>query len=217
MMAPSGVQVMCGLVLLFSGKPVVSAPFNRGAATVSLTANGPCGGAMLIVCCQVYPSSGLAASQVVFMGPGGSLLSGGESRGTAPDLPEHLPCTYAMCLLPMILSELANMAHIDLAERRSPHESYLGCISWSISKPLTECEVFDRDADTFTPVTKEQLKTVVLTAQPCSTCGCCSGIQVQLPQHRSPLTDDLYETVTFAGATVTAGQLLRGIHHFYNV
>ena len=48
MMAPSGVQVMCGLVLLFSGKPVVSAPFNRGAATVSLTANGPCGGAMLI-------------------------------------------------------------------------------------------------------------------------------------------------------------------------
>ena len=104
------------------------------------------------------------------------------------------------------------MAHIDLAERRSPHESYLGCISWSISKPLTECEVFDRDADTFTPVTKEQL-----TAQPCSTCGCCSGIQVQLPQHRSPLTDDLYETVTFAGATVSAGQLLKRVHHFYNV
>jgi hypothetical protein len=117
----------------------------------------------------------------------------------------------------MILSELTNMSHINLAERSSPHESYLGCISWSISKPLTECEVFDRDADTFTPVTKEQLKTVVLTAEPCSTCTCCSGIKVQLPVHRSLFTDDLFETVTFAGPTVTAGQLLRRIHHFHNV
>jgi hypothetical protein len=27
----------------------------------------------------------------------------------------------------------------------------------------------------------------------------------------------LFETITFAGPTVTAGQLLRRIHHFYNV
>ena len=112
------------------------------------------------------------------------------------------------------------MAHIDLAARSSPYANYLECISWIISEPMKWCEVHDRTADInreWHPLTKKQLKTVVLTAEPCSTCGCCSAIHVRLPVHRHPVTDDSFETITFAGPTVTAGQLLRRIHHFYNV
>ena len=126
-----------------------------------------------------------------------------------------------MYLLPMPCIRITNMAHIDLAAHSSPHAQYLECISWRIHKPLTYCEVYDRTADIddpeVFPLTKKQLRTVVLTADPCSTCGCCSAIHVRLPVHRHPVTDDLFETITFAGPTVTAGQLLRRIYHFYNV
>ena len=123
-----------------------------------------------------------------------------------------------MCLLPKLVSEFTNMAHhIDLAARSSPCADYLECISWRIHKPLTDCEVYDWRADERHPLTKQHLKTVVLQAEPCSTCGCRISINVRLPVHRHPLTDDLFETITFAGPTVTAGQLLRRIHHFYNV
>ena len=132
-------------------------------------------------------------------------------------LATHL-CMY---LLPKLVAEFTNMAHIDLAARRSPYANYLECVSWRISKPLDQCQVYDSTADIdgpdVFPLTKKQLRTVVLTADPCSTCGCCSAIHVRLPVHRHPVTDDLFETITFAGPTVTAGQLLRRIHHFYNV
>jgi hypothetical protein len=109
----------------------------------------------------------------------------------------------AMYLLPMLVSEYTNMAHIDLAARSNPCACYLECISWRIHKPLTDCEVYDclQTADERHPLTKQQLRTVVLQAEPCSTCGCRSAIPVRLPVHRHPLTDDLFETITFAGPT----------------
>ena len=56
-----------------------------------------------------------------------------------------------------------------------------------IHKPFTDCQVHDWRADERHPLTKQQLKTVVLQAEPCSSCGCRSSINVRLPMFFSEL------------------------------
>jgi hypothetical protein len=109
------------------------------------------------------------------------------------------------------------MAAINVAEPSGYR--YLPHLSWCILDPVNECMVFDRDAEVnsdeeLVPLTKAQLNTPVLMADPCPTCGCSPPIRLVLDVHRSGLAS---VTVELKGPSVTVGQVLRAIHKFYNM
>jgi hypothetical protein len=109
------------------------------------------------------------------------------------------------------------MAAINLAEPSGYR--YLPHLSWCILDQVNECMVFDRDAEVnsdeeFVPLTKAQLNTPVLVADPCPICGCSPQIKLVLDVHRSGLAS---VTVELNGPNVMVGQVLRAIYKFYNL
>jgi len=109
------------------------------------------------------------------------------------------------------------MAFINLAEPSG--DRYLPHLSWCILDPVSECMVFDRDAEVnsdeeLVPLTKAQLNTPVLVADPCPTCSCSPPIKLVLDVHRSGRA---FATAELKGPSVTVAHVLRAIHRFYNL
>jgi hypothetical protein len=96
---------------------------------------------------------------------------------------------------------------------------YLPHLSWCILDPVNECMAFDRDAEVnsdeeLVPLTKAQLNSPVMVADPCPTCSCTPPIKLLLNVHRSGLAS---ATMELKGPNLTVGQMLRAIHRFYNL
>ena len=109
------------------------------------------------------------------------------------------------------------MAAINLAQPSGSR--YLPHLSWCILDPIDKCMVFDRDAEVnsdeeLVPLTRAQLKTHVLVADPCPTCGCSPPIKLVLDVHRYGRAS---ATVELKGSSVTVAQVLRAIYKFYNL
>ena len=132
----------------------------------------------------------------------------GKPTGTGNSLKHSMPLPLSMNMAPINLAEPCGYVH------------YLHQLNWSILKPVKECKVFDRDAEVdsveeYMPLTKAQLKTPVLMAEPCPTCGCSPPIKLMLDVHREGLASAA--TVELKGPNVTVGQVLRAIYKFYNL